>query len=308
MDAPRACEQFLNVLRAERNYSHHTISNYRRDILRFLEYISQTGGDWNKLEEVQILNYIASRHTVGIKGKTLARELSSLRHFFRYCKEQGCDCNYPFDGIKAPSDRKKLPNTLSVDQMSQLLDRNQGNGSPLLIRDIAMAELIYSSGLRLSELVSVDLDSIDMRNRMIRVIGKGNKEREVPVGKRAIAAIEQWLKIRQTISGSGERALFLNRNGKRLSARSVQLRLKQFARSQGMQQDVHPHKLRHSFATHILESSGDLRAVQELLGHADISTTQIYTHLDFQHLAKVYDRAHPRAHKQGTAHKKEKES
>ena len=307
MNVTQACEQFLNALKAERNYSNHTISNYRRDILRFLEYISQTGKDWSKLEEEQVLNYLASRHTSGIKGKTLARELSSLRHFFKYCKTQGYNCNYPFDGIKAPRDQKKLPNTLSVDQISQLLDQKQDTGSPLLIRDIAIIELIYSSGLRLSELVSVDLDSIDMNNRMIRVVGKGNKEREVPVGGRAIKAIEQWLKVRRLMKCDGEKVLFLSRNGKRLSARSVQLRLKQYAQSQGMQH-VHPHKLRHSFATHILESSGDLRAVQELLGHADIRTTQIYTHLDFQHLAKVYDRAHPRAHKPRASDKKRKDS
>ncbi len=294
----QACDQFLNALKAERNYSNHTIDNYRRDILRFLKYISEIGADWGKLEEIQILNYLSSRHTSGIKGKTLARELSSLRHFFRHCIAQGYNCNYPFDGIKAPLDQKKLPNTLSVDQVSQLLDQGQSDCSPLLIRDIAIMELIYSSGLRLSELVSVDLGSIDMSNRMIRVMGKGSKEREIPVGVRAIKAIERWLKIRQTISCSGEKALFLSRNGKRLSARNVQLRLKQYAQSQGMQQHLHPHKLRHSFATHILESSGDLRAVQELLGHADIGTTQIYTHLDFQHLAKIYDQAHPRARKQ----------
>lgn len=306
MNSIRACEQFLNILKAERNYSHHTISNYRRDILRFLKYISQIGKDWNRIAERQILDYIASRHTSGIKGKTLAREMSSLRHFFRYCREQDYDCNYPFDGIKVPSDQKKLPNTLSVDQVSQLLDRLPLDCSPLLIRDIAIIELIYSSGLRLSELVSVNLDSIDMKGQMIRVVGKGNKEREVPVGRCAIKAIERWLKVRRTISSSGEQALFLNRNGKRLSARGVQLRLKVFAQSRDMQQHVHPHKLRHSFATHILESSGNLRAVQELLGHADIGTTQIYTHLDFQHLAKVYDRAHPRAGKQYRNNDKEK--
>ena len=308
MDDPiQVCEQFLNALKAERNYSNHTIANYRRDILRFLKHISETGSDWHKLKETQVLNYLASRHTLGIKGKTLARELSSLRHFFRYCAAQGYDCDYPFDGIKAPLDQKKLPNTLSVDQVSQLLDREQSNDSPLLTRDIAIVELIYSSGLRLSELVSVDLDSIDMHSRMMRVMGKGSKEREIPVGGRAIKAIERWLKIRQTISCSGEKALFLSRNGKRLSARSVQMRLKQYAQSKGMQQHLHPHKLRHSFATHILESSGDLRAVQELLGHADIGTTQIYTHLDFQHLAKVYDQAHPRAHKRRAKEKKSKE-
>ncbi|MBC6413658.1 MAG: tyrosine recombinase XerC [Chromatiales bacterium] len=300
MDSTQACEEFLSALKAERNYSNHTVSNYRRDILRFLAYISQNGGNWSKLEEAEVLNYISSQHTSGIKGKTLARTLSSLRSFFKYCKEQAYVCNYPFTNVKPPRDEKKLPNTLGVDQVAQLLNKTPADVSPLLIRDIAMIELIYSSGLRLSELVSVNLDSIDMRSGMIRVIGKGNKEREVPVGGRAIEAIERWLKIRGTMRGSDGKALFLSRNGNRLGARSVQLRLEQFARSQGMLQHVHPHKLRHSFATHILESSGDLRAVQELLGHADISTTQIYTHLDFQHLAKVYDQAHPRAHKRGT--------
>ena len=304
MDAIQACEQFLKGLKVERNYSNHTISNYRRDILRFLEYISQNGRDWSNLQQAEVLNYVASRHISGIKGKSLARELSALRHFFKYCQEQAYVSNYSFADVKAPYDKKKLPNTLSVDQISQLLDSTPAKYSPLLVRDIAMIELIYSAGLRLAELVSVNLDSIDMRNGMIRVIGKGNKEREVPVGARAIKAIEQWLKIRQTMANSGEKALFLNRDGKRLGARSVQLRLKQFARSQGMSQHVHPHKLRHSFATHILESSSDLRAVQELLGHANIGTTQIYTHLDFQHLAKVYDRAHPRAHKRRSNDKK----
>ena len=303
MDATHACDQFLQVLKVERNYSNHTISNYRRDILRFLEYLSQSEEDWSRLGEMQVLNYIASRHSYGIKGKTLARELSALRHFFKYCKEQSYVCNYPFEGVKAPATDKKLPGTLSVDQVSHLLAQPPADCSPLLSRDIAMIELLYSSGLRLSELISVDLNSIDLRGRMIRVVGKGNKEREVPVGGRAIAAIKQWLKIRQTMVSSSEQALFLSRGGKRISARSVQLRLKQFAQSQGLPQHLHPHKLRHSFATHILESSGDLRAVQELLGHADISTTQIYTHLNFQHLAKVYDQAHPRAHKRRSRNK-----
>ena len=303
MDALEACGEFLKALKSERNYSENTITCYRRDIVRFLDFIEKANHDWDKLSQPQVLNYIAARHTSGIKGKTLARELSSLRHFFKYCKNQGYTNGYLINNLSAPRDQKKLPETISVDQVSHLLNQNAGN-QPLQLRDVAMVELIYSSGLRLSELVSMNLDSIDLNAAAVRIIGKGNKEREVPVGQCALDAVARWLVARKKIAKINEPALFVSRDGVRLSARSVQLRIKQFAQARGLQQHLHPHKLRHSFATHLLESSGDLRAVQELLGHADISTTQIYTHLDFQHLAKVYDKAHPRAHRTKRSEKK----
>lgn len=303
IDATLACDEFLKTLKGERNYSKHTLNNYRRDILRFLSFIEKGKHDWSKLSEQQALNYIAGRHTSGTKGRTLARELSSLRHFFRYCKEQGYTNGYLLENIKAPRDQKKLPDTISVDQVAHLLNQ-EVKSEPLQLRDVAIVELIYSSGLRLSELVSINLNSIDLDAGIVRIVGKGNKEREVPVGNYAIIAIKRWLKAREGIAKTDEIALFVSRDGVRLTPRSVQIRIKQLAQARGLQQHLHPHKLRHSFATHLLESSGDLRAVQELLGHADISTTQIYTHLDFQHLAKVYDKTHPRAQKSKRSDKK----
>jgi integrase/recombinase XerC len=206
--------------------------------------------------------------------------------------------NNPAEGIVAPKSARKLPKVLDADQTGQLVEIKEQDD--LALRDKAMLELIYSSGLRLAELIGINMDDIDFTDRIITVIGKGKKMRSVPVGRHAIKAIQDWLNIRQTMVNQDEVALFISNRGKRISPRSVQERLKQWAIKQGLPSHVHPHMLRHSFASHMLESSGDLRAVQELLRHADISTTQVYTHLDFQHLAQVYDKSHPRAHRKKT--------
>ena len=236
---------------------------------------------------------MAKRHRQEISGKTIQRELSSLRSLFNYLLREGLAENNPAQGIKAPKVKRKLPATLDIDQLSSLLDVTDDN--PLSLRDLAILELLYSSGLRLAELVSINLQDIDLKSAQLEVTGKGAKTRQVPIGRKAIEALQQWIKVRGNIAKPEEQALFVSKLGKRIHPRTIQQRLKQWALKHGASRSVHPHLLRHSFASHMLESSGDLRAVQELLGHADISTTQIYTHLDFQHLANVYDKAHPRA-------------
>jgi integrase/recombinase XerC len=227
----------------------------------------------------------------------LQRLLSAWRQFFAWLGRQHLVDSNPVAAVRAPKSARKLPKTLDVDQMSRLLSID--DDSWLARRDHAMFELFYSSGLRLSELAQLDLTAIDLREGLVRVTGKSGKVRVLPVGKTAIAVLQQWLRVRSENlpEGSVQQALFINQKGQRLGVRAIQLRLKHYSLKQGMDEPVHPHMLRHAFASHMLESSGDLRAVQELLGHASISTTQIYTHLDFQHLASVYDAAHPRAHK-----------
>lgn len=240
-------------------------------------------------------NWVAGLHRQGIGGKTLQRKLSSLRSFYQFLIRNHQLKNNPAVDIRAPKSARTLPDTLDVDSLSQLLDIPPD--SILAIRDKAIMELFYSSGLRLSELTNLDLDSIDLTENSLRALGKGNKTRVLPIGRKASDAIRMWLGKRDILAKIDEQALFVSNRGKRISQRSIQQRLNFWRKKQGLEQHLHPHKLRHSFASHILESSGDLRAVQELLGHADIGTTQIYTHLDFQHLAKVYDKAHPRARK-----------
>jgi integrase/recombinase XerC len=221
--------------------------------------------------------------------------LSATRAFYRYLIGEGVAQYNPAEGVQAPKSPKKLPKLLDVDQAAQLLEIDDKD--PLAIRDKAILELMYSSGLRLSELVMLNIDSLDLADAMVTVVGKGKKTRAVPIGEQARKAIKQWLKIRDNMANDEEFAVFVSQRGNRISRRSIQQRLKLWAKKQGITNLVNPHMLRHSFASHLLESSGDLRAVQELLGHADISTTQVYTHLDFQHLANVYDDAHPRARK-----------
>ena len=223
----------------------------------------------------------------------MRRNLSSVRAFYKYLLTRGEVTQNPAEGITTPRTEKRLPKTLDVEQSARLVEI-KGDGE-LAVRDRAILELMYSSGLRLAECVGLDLYSVDIRDALVTVRGKGNKTRKVPVGKYALDAVSAWLKVRPQLAALGETALFVSTRGNRLSTRSVQQRLRHWALKQGLDTHVHPHMLRHSFATHMLESSGDLRAVQELLGHADISTTQIYTNLDFQHLAGVYDQAHPRA-------------
>lgn len=237
---------------------------------------------------------LSQLHEQGTSPKSLQRWLSAMRAFFDFCIDQHWIQNNPCQGLKAPKAAKRLPSTLDTDQMQQLLVRPLDD-NPINIRDWAMAELLYSSGLRLSELIGIDLTDIDLSQQLVRVTGKGNKTRQLPVGRFAVAALKQWLDNRPHIAAQHEPALFVSTRGSRISHRSVQVRLQKLADEHTLGQNLHPHMFRHSFASHLLESSGDLRAVQELLGHANISTTQIYTHLDFQHLASVYDAAHPRA-------------
>jgi integrase/recombinase XerC len=288
-------EDFLQHLQHERRLSPQTRHSYQRDLQQVMAFCDQRGiKQWEHLDVHAVRQYVSWRHRHGLSGRSLQRELSALRSFFNYLlREYRVKLN-PADGVAAPKSPRKLPKTLDVDQMQQLLDQDAGD-DPLALRDQAMMELFYSSGLRLAELVGLNLQDVDLRDGTAEVTGKGNKTRIVPVGRYARRAIEAWLKARQAWAKEGETALFISQRGERIGRRSVQQRLQAWAVKRGLPEHLHPHKLRHSFASHMLESSGDLRAVQELLGHADISTTQIYTHLDFQHLAKVYDQAHPRA-------------
>ena len=280
----------------------HYLSKYTRDAYhRDLNYlqtycIKQNIQKWSDIRSQQLRDFISNRYRKGISGRSLQRNLSSIRAFYRYLLKIGEVNKNPAEGIITPKVAHKLPKLLDADQTCQLLEIEEKN--IFAIRDKAILELIYSSGLRLSEVISLDVDDIDFIDRILTVIGKGKKTRNIPVGKYAIRALEDWLKNRQNlIKSNDEKALFVSNRGKRISPRSIQERIKKWAKKQGLLGHVHPHMLRHSFASHILESSGDLRAVQELLGHADISTTQVYTHLDFQHLAQVYDKTHPRARK-----------
>jgi integrase/recombinase XerC len=287
-------QQFLDYLKAEKRYSVHTLDAYQRDLNIFIVYFTiQSDSEWLEVRPDQVRMAIAAEHRKGIGGKTLQRRLSALRRFYSYLAlKHGLDRN-PAQGIQAPRSDRTLPRALDTDQIGRLM--HAAKDDPLMIRDLAMLELTYSSGLRLAELASLDMGTIDFQAGSMSVTGKGNKTRELPVGRHALQALNAWIRERALIAKPGEKALFLNRSGTRLSHRSIQQRFRQQAKRLGLEQNVHPHMLRHSFASHLLESSGDLRAVQELLGHSDISTTQIYTHLDFQHLAKVYDKAHPRA-------------
>ncbi len=273
-----------------------TCSNYRRDLDRFHEYLQSLGiDDWSRVGYSEVGNYAARRHRQGRKSRTIARELSSIRSFYQYLIKHGIVAKNPAQDVSAPRADKPLPKTCDAESLDRLF-RVEDGSDPLLLRDVAIFELVYSSGLRLAELVGLDLGDVDPAQRLLVVTGKGNKTRQLPVGRRALQALERWLELRPDYCRDpGETALFLSRRGSRISARNVQSRLEQLIRRQALEQHLSPHVLRHSFATHMLESSADLRAVQELLGHANIATTQVYTHLDFQHLARVYDDAHPRA-------------
>jgi integrase/recombinase XerC len=288
--------KFLDHLRIERRLSPHTCVSYRRDLERLQVFCRAQGlSGWEKLTPAHVRAYIARLHKQGLSGTSLQRQLSAVRAFYRFLsREQNVRAN-PALGVPAPKSPRRLPRTLTADQAVKLVSHE--DEGVLGRRDRAILELLYSSGLRLSELVALDLTDLDIAEGVVRVTGKGAKERLVPVGRHACAAIRDWLTARAGLARHGEPALFVTHNGARLGGRSIQRRLRTRARRLGISVPVHPHLLRHSFASHLLESSGDLRAVQELLGHANISTTQVYTHLDFQHLAKVYDQAHPRARK-----------
>lgn len=288
--------EYLQELRVSKRYSPHTLANYQRDLKVFAVAADSRGlKAWNEIDSKLIRAIVAEQHMEGVSGRSLARRLSALRGLLNYLLKLGLVDSNPAADVLAPKGKRKLPATLDADEVSRLLKENLND--PMICRDLAMFELMYSSGLRLSELVSIDLADLDLSVGQVRVTGKGGKTRDLPVGKHAIQAINKWLVYRRTLPGSNETAVFISTRGKRIAPRTVQMRLKKLAESQGLSRNCYPHMLRHSFASHLLESSGNLRAVQELLGHADISTTQIYTHLDFQHLASVYDKAHPRAGK-----------
>jgi integrase/recombinase XerC len=289
-------ERYLAHLAGERRLAPLTVHHYRRDLATFTAYCTAQGiSDWAAVTVPQVRAFIATRHRASLSGRSLQRLLSTLRGFYRYLLREGQSTGNPAQAVRAPKSPRQLPGVLDVDQLAHLLD--QTPQTPLEVRDHAMLELLYSSGLRLAELVALRGDAVDLADGSLRVTGKGNKVRLVPVGSQARAALQHWLPLRTGLAALDEPALFVGHRGRALTARAVQLRLLRWGRRGGADARLHPHLLRHCCASHLLESSGDLRAVQELLGHADIRTTQIYTHLDFQHLAKIYDAAHPRAKK-----------
>ena len=290
---------FLTHLSDERQLSQHTVKGYRRDLVALNEYLKPLAIDnWCEVASHHLRGFISAGHRDGRSGRTLQRRLSAYRTFFNYLAREGLTTTNPAMEFSAPKSKARLPTTIDTDQISHLLEINQSDWHSL--RDRAMLELFYSSGLRLSELVGSNIGDVIFSDATIKVRGKGAKERMLPIGSKAIVALKVWLKERGNLPKGNQLnadAIFLSERGARISPRTVQERVKQWSRRLGINTNVHPHTLRHSFASHLLESSQDLRAVQELLGHADIATTQIYTHLDFQHLAKVYDAAHPRAQK-----------
>ena len=287
-------DRFLSHLAHERRVSAHTIAAYSHDLHALVQFCgARRPRTWSKLEFSHMRAFAAAQHGAGMSPRSIQRRLSAARTFYEFLMREGHCARNPAQGVSAPKTKKRLPATLDADQMGRLLAfRVDGT---LSARDKAIMELFYSSGLRLTELVSLSMTALDLKDRTVRVLGKGSKTRIVPIGRQAIAALKQWLEARAALVKSGTDALFVGKSGRRLSVRAVQLRVGAWGRRQGIGVHVHPHMFRHSFATHLLESSGDLRGVQELLGHADIGTTQIYTHLDFQHLATVYEAAHPRA-------------
>lgn len=314
-------ERFASHLTHERRMSGHTVAAYRHDLSKLLAFCeARRIPRWNALGYAEVRTYAAAEHAGGLGPRSIQRRLSAIRTFYDFLLREGCCKLNPAEDVRAPKTKKRLPATLDADQMGHLLEFRVDDS--LSSRDKAIMELFYSSGLRLSELTSLDLPAIDLADCTVRVLGKGNKTRILPIGRFAIQALKAWLMERAALLGPssatsgqssrasrrspqasgqssrderGGAAVFIGRSGRRLSARAIQLRVSLWARRQGLCVHVHPHMFRHSFATHLLESSSNLRGVQELLGHADIGTTQIYTHLDFQHLAKVYDASHPRA-------------
>jgi len=287
-------DRFLAGLGTERRLSAHTSSAYSRDLRALLEYCAAQGiTSWAGLDAQHVRSFAAQCHRRGLAPRSIQRRLSAVRSLCRFLIRAGELRHDPAADVPAPKARRRLPTTLDADTMARLLEWRADDR--LGVRDRAIMELFYSSGLRLAELLGLDLADLDLRDRTARVLGKGRKVRIVPVGRRAAEALARWLAERATLAAVGENAVFVGRNGRRLGPRIVQRRIARWARLQGLPEHVHPHLFRHSFASHLLESSGDLRAVQELLGHASISTTQVYTHLDFQHLARIYDASHPRA-------------
>lgn len=286
-------QPYWDFLRIEKQASPHTISNYQRQLQAVTELLAQAEiNAWQQVEASTVRWILIQSHKQKLGAKSIGLRLVALRQFLAFLVKRGELKVNPAQGIKAPKVGKHLPKNIDAEQVTQLL--NIQSDKPFAQRDLAMMELMYSSGLRLSELQGLNLDNMDLTNGEVKVLGKGNKERIVPIGSKAITAIQNWLVVRKQFQPK-ENALFINQRGGRLSHRSIQLAMEKWGKIQALDTHLHPHKLRHSFATHLLEASQDLRAVQELLGHSSLSTTQIYTHLDFQHLAKIYDTAHPRA-------------
>lgn len=291
----RHLQDYLQHLTYERGLSALTLKSYARDLQLLASLLGDT--DLAQIQSAQVRRYIATLHSRGLSGKSIARALSAWRGYFDYLVQQHGYQQNPIVGLRAPKSAKTLPQALSTDQAVKFVDIQSDD--LLAQRDHAILELFYSSGLRLAELVNLNCSMLDFSDGTVTVTGKGNKTRIVPMGSHAIDAIKVWLNQRASlrIADSNPDALFVTQQGRRITPRAVQYRVKRWSIKQGMSSSVHPHLLRHSFASHVLQSSQDLRAVQEMLGHANISTTQVYTHLDFQHLAKVYDQAHPRAKK-----------
>ncbi len=289
-------ERFYEFLRSEKGLSLHTQRNYKQQLETMAHHLTEMGlKDWSQVDAGWVRQLAGKGMREGMKASSLATRLSSLRSFFDFLILRGEMSANPAKGVSAPRKQRPLPKNLDVDEVNQLLEVNEDD--PLAVRDRAMMELMYGAGLRLAELVSVDVRDVHLRSGELRVIGKGDKERKVPFSGMATEWVGKWLKVRGNLADPGEPALFVSKFGTRISHRSVQKRMAEWGQKQSVASHISPHKLRHSFATHMLESSNNLRAVQELLGHENISTTQIYTHLDFQHLAQAYDQAHPRARK-----------
>ena len=287
-------EKFIRHLTYERRLSDLTSKHYRRDLSCLAAYCDKFGlENWRDLDDDHMRSFSAQTYRRGLSSRSIQRQLSAARTFFRYLQREGHVKKNPVLEVSAPKSGKRLPENLDADRMARLLDI-PGDG-PLVARDRAILELLYSSGLRLAELTGLNVGDIDMSDQTVAVTGKGGKDRIIPVGKFAVEALHAWRKERGALADTDEKALFVSNRGSRISARSVQARVDHWAKRQGIDTRVYPHLFRHSFATHMLESSHDLRGVQELLGHANISTTQVYTHLDFQHLAQIYDKTHPRA-------------
>ena len=296
MDDTGWIDRFIRHLEFERRLSPLTCENYRRDLKTLAAWCEKSGvGSWGDLNSEHVRAYSASCFRKGLSARSIQRRLSASRTFFRYLMREKKVEKNPITSVSAPKGKKRLPGNLDADRMARLLDI-PGDGA-IIERDRAILELLYSSGLRLAELVDLDIGDVDMHDATVHVTGKGNKDRVVPVGRQALKALRQWSITRSDLADADEKAMFVSNRGTRISSRSVQARVKHWAKKQGIDANVYPHLFRHSFATHVLESSHDLRGVQELLGHANISTTQVYTHLDFQHLAQIYDQTHPRARK-----------
>jgi len=295
-NAEQIRENFLHHLETEKRFSANTVSSYRRDLESLEKYcLDQKITAWRHLKTHHLRTYTAKIFSRGLGPRSIQRRLSGIRSFMNYLLRENLIKSNPASGVKTPKAPKRLPNVLDVDQINQLL--NIRETSPISLRDKAILELLYSSGLRLSELVNLNPIDLNLKDKSLMVMGKGGKTRFVPIGQKAIEAVNQWLDVRSKLAKINEEALFVGTKGVRLGQRAIQARITHWGKKNGIQQGVYPHLLRHSFATHLLEASGDLRAVQELLGHKDISSTQIYTHLDFQHLAETYDKAHPRSGK-----------